>query len=110
MGEMVAIAGVQVSTDFIWAIMVSGLTAILLALEMRIFRKEIYDQTGWMDWCGYFALAGIPIILVGGILDLRILMAAGVLLLFPLYPIAILGLIGKLDDIRISLVRGWRER
>ena len=34
--------------------------------------------------------------------------AAGVFLLIPLYPIALIGLLCKLDDMLTSFVRGWR--
>lgn len=38
------------------------------------------------------------------------LMAAGTFLLFPLYPIAFLGILGKLDDVLMDVARYFRRR
>ncbi|WP_228223316.1 hypothetical protein [Marinobacter nauticus] len=64
----------------------------------------------WLDWCGHFALVGIFTILISAVIGMRTLAMAGLFLLVPLYPIAILGLLGKVDDVRVSFLRAWRKR
>lgn len=108
--DMTVIAGYEVSTAFLWAAFFSCAILAAIMLEMRLFRRANYNQMSWMDWCGYCALVGIPMALVGGVSGFDLIRNTGVLLLFPLYPIAFLGLIGKLDDMRVSFMRGWRKR
>jgi len=105
---MVTIAGFQVAVSFLQGVALATAVIVALTLRLRLFRHSEYKQMNWLDWCGYYAMMGIPVIFLGGILDYRPILAAGVLMLFPLYPIALLGLLCKLDDMLISFVRGWR--
>lgn len=84
--------------------------AIASTAWKRIKHPDEYPQMGWMDWCGHYALTGILVILVAGILGLKQLAAAGMLLLLPLYPIALLGILGKLDDTVTDIIRAIRRR
>ncbi len=76
----------------------------------RIKHPDECPQMNWMDWCGHYALTGILVIIVAGVLGLKQLAAAGVLLLLPLYPIALLGILGKLDDAATDIIRAIRRR
>lgn len=90
-----------------------GLTTVIaLAAVYRIrrYRPDEYPQMNWLDWCGHFALVGIFTILISAVIGMRTLAMAGLFLLVPLYPIAVLGLLGKVDDMRVSFLRAWRKR
>jgi len=96
--------------DFWWGVGVATAIAAAATLRLRFFRVDEYRQMSWMDWCGHYALLGIAILLLSAFVDWQPLSVAGLLLFFPLYPIALLGVIGKLDDMRASLLRDWRRR
>ena len=100
----------QVHPDFWWGVSIATTIAVAVTLRIRLFRADEYRQMTWMEWCGHYALAGILTILLSAIIGWQPLSLAGTLLLFPLYPIAILGLIGKVDDMRVSFLRGLRRR
>jgi hypothetical protein len=107
---MVTIAGFQVAASFLQGVALATVIIVALTLRLRLLRHEEYKQMHWLDWCGYYALFGFLLILVGGIAGCRVVMSAGALMLLPLYPIAILGLLCKLDDMLTSFMRGWRKR
>ena len=100
----------SISPDFWWSLGVATVIAIAATVRLKIWRADEYPQMDWMDWCGHCALVGILTIFSTAIIDWEILRAAGVFLLIPLYPIALLGLLCKLDDMLTSFVRGWRKR
>lgn len=64
----------------------------------------------WLDWCGHFALVGIGVIFIGGLAGFEALMMAGVLLVCVLYPIAILGILGRFDEMISEIIRALRRR
>lgn len=103
-------SGWGVSPDFWQGLALATVIAVLAALRLKHYRADEYPQMGWMDWCGHFALVGVFTILLSAVVGWPPLTLAGLLLLFPLYPIAVLGLLGKLDDARVTLLRAWRER
>jgi len=100
----------SISPDFWWSLGMATVIAIAATVRLKIWWADEYPQMDWMDWCGHYALVGVFTILLSAVVDWKLLTAAGVFLLFPLYPIAILGLLGKLDDIRASIVRAIRGR
>jgi hypothetical protein len=99
-----------ISPDFWWGIGIATAIAIAAALRMKLFRSDEYRQMTWMDWCGHFALIGIAVILVGGLAGFKAVTAAGVILLVGLYPIAILGLLGRFDEMISEIIRAIRRR
>jgi hypothetical protein len=100
----------SISPDFWWSLGVATVIAIAATVRLKIWRADECPQMDWMDWCMHCALVGILTIFSTAIIDWEILRAAGVFLLIPLYPIALLGLLCKLDDMLTSFMRGWRKR
>lgn len=95
----------------VWqALLIAGITAVVLPVWHHLFPKPHHMQMGWMDWCGYYACIGVIFIMAGGTVGWMGLMAAGMFLLLPLYPLAILGILGKLDDVLMDIVRFFRRR
>jgi hypothetical protein len=68
------------------------------------------SELSWMDWCGYYAMIGVAVLLASAFIQWPPLTTVGLFLLVPLYPIAILGIIGRLDEVRASAIRHWRRR
>lgn len=96
--------------DFWYSILLSAVLIVAFPVWRKLRPKGYHMDMGWMDWCGYYFLRGIVVTLIGGMIDSRVVMGAGVWLMCGLYPIAILGLLGKVEDFRVTLMRAWRER
>ncbi|MDF0750269.1 hypothetical protein NLU14_08505 [Marinobacter sp. 71-i] len=89
------------------------LAVIIVAASVawkRVKAADEFSQMSWMDWCGRFALQGVGVIFLGGIFDWMPLMAAGVFMVCSLYLIAILGLLGRFDEMISEIVRAIRRR
>lgn len=91
-------------------LILAALIAVASTTWKRIKHADECLQMSWLDWCGHYALTGILVIIAAGILGFKPLAAAGVLLLIPLYPIALLGILGKLDDAVTDIIRAIRRR
>jgi membrane protein YqaA with SNARE-associated domain len=107
---MVDVFGWEVAEDFLWGVGLATVIAIGMILRERSSDPESYKLTTWMEWCGRFLLVGAALTIVGGVVGWRPVTAAGLVLILPIYPVAILGLVGKLDDIRSSVVREIKKR
>ena len=92
------------------AVGISAVTVVTLHLWRRLFPEDHHMQMGWMDWCGYYACVGALFLLVGSLAGWQNLTGAGLLLLLPLYPVAILGMLGKLDNTVTDIIRAVRRR
>ncbi len=99
-----------IHSDFWHSLILASVLIVAFPAWRKLRPKGYHMEMGWMDWCGYFFLRGMVLTLVGGLLDWRVVMAAGVWLMCGLYPIAVLGLLGKLEDFRVTLLRAYRER
>lgn len=100
----------SVSPDFWWAIGIAATICIAAITRKRIKAPVEFKQMSWMDWCGHFALIGIGVIFLGGFTGIRVLLASGLILVLALYPIAILGIIGRLDQFIVEAARLFRKR
>lgn len=100
----------HISSDFWWALIIATAIALISVLRLKLVHPDSYRQMNWMDWCGHFALTGVFVIILSVFSPWAPTVDAGVLLLFPLYPIAVLGLLGKLDDVITVLLRAIRRR
>lgn len=99
------------SSSRVWqALGISAAVIVGLPVWRRLFPKEHHMQMGWMDWCGYYACIGALFVTAGFFGEWMALALAGGLLLIPLYPIAILGLLGRLDDTVTDIIHAIRRR
>lgn len=95
---------------FWWVI---GLAVTISAASAAIKRARSpgeFLQMGWLDWCGHAAILGAITIMVSWPLGWKPLTLAGCLLLLPLYPIAILGILGRLCEAASEISRAIRKR
>lgn len=100
----------SIAPEFWWGVLLSGCIAVASTLWKRFRHADEYFQMNWMDWCGNYAVKGIITIFVGGFTGSYVIMSAGAVLLLPFYPLAILGLLGKADDIITDIARAIRKR
>lgn len=99
-----------ISPDFWWSVGIATAIAVAAIARKRIKAPDEFIQMNWMDWCGHFALIGIAMVLVFGLTGADTLRNAGMLLIFALYPIAILGVLGRFDEMVSEVVRAIRRR
>lgn len=92
------------------SVIIAALIIVAEIIRKRITDRDHYNQMTWMDWCGHFALIGIGVVLISGILDVKTILFSGIILICALYPIAILGTFGRLDDAATELYRAIRRR
>lgn len=100
----------EINPEFLWASGVAVVIAIAATLRMRIRAPDEFKLMSWMDWCGHFALTGIAMTLAFGLIGFDILRNAGMVLVFSLYPLAILGLLGRFDEMISEIIRAIRRR
>ncbi len=100
----------SLNPHFWWSIGLAVTVAVAAAVRKKVKHPDEFRQMNWMDWCGHFALVGIGVIFLGGFIGVEMVMAAGIFLVFALYPIAILGIIGRLDQFIVEAVRLFRKR
>ncbi|WP_428398326.1 hypothetical protein [Marinobacter salarius] len=100
----------HVNPDFWWALGFAVAIAAGAAARKRFRAPDGFKQMDWMDWCGHFALIGIGMVLFFGLLGFDVLRNAGMFLVLSLFPIAILGLLGRFDGALSELIRAIRRR
>ncbi|WP_421862493.1 hypothetical protein [Marinobacter adhaerens] len=99
-----------ISPDFWWGIGIATAIAVATIARKRFKAPDEFKQMSWIDWCGHFALTGIVVVLVGAVIDVKLLAGAGMILILGLYPLAILGLLGRFDEMLSEVVRAIRRR
>lgn len=100
----------EMNSELLWASGISVVIAVAAVLRIRIAIPDEFELMNWMDWCGHFALIGIGVAILGGLTGARIMEVSGILLTLALYPVAILGIIGRLDQLIVEAVRLSRKR
>lgn len=99
-----------ISPDFWWSVGIATTIAVAAIARKRIKAPDEFKQMSWIDWCGHFALVGMGVIFLGGLIGVEMVLAAGVFLVCSLYPIAILGVVGRLDQFIVEAARLFRRR
>ena len=97
-------------SDFWVGIILAAVIAAVSVAWKRIRCADEFFQMSWMDWCGRFAIQGVGVIFAGGIVGWTPLMAAGVFMVCSLYLIAVLGLLGRFDEMFSEILRAIRRR
>ncbi|KXS55196.1 MAG: hypothetical protein AWU57_451 [Marinobacter sp. T13-3] len=98
------------SSDLALAVTLSAAIASAAVLRKRIYAADEFRQMGLLDWCGHISLIGIVTILATWPIGWMPLTVAGLFLLLPLYPIAILGVAGVLVETFSDLCSLFRKR